>query len=252
MADDGKNVNSNFPAKFLSLGADILGTFAISGNTFYVEYRRKLLIWHSSSEVNNDIGWQDTNIADTRNFADLTSFNSFKLAVSGDTAYVGRSDGILLRSVDNGNSWETVPLPIPVDSFKQILIANAIVYVATDKGAWYSSDGIKWKTIIDPDGHPLRIDRFATDRTTLYAVGTSKYAKAGVYKLASVDTAWKRIASDAPDNVNSIAVMDDTLYVGTESSGLQRIALDELSDTPEHVAASPQKRETVQIQSETD
>ena len=51
MADDGKNANSNFPAKFLSLGADILGTFAFSGNTFYVEYRRKLLIWHSSSNL---------------------------------------------------------------------------------------------------------------------------------------------------------------------------------------------------------
>ena len=254
MADDAENAANNLQWKFLSMGADIFGAFAISGNTFYVEHKRKLLIWHVSSQTNNDIEWSDTNIADTRDLADLASFNSFKLAVSGDTAYVGKPDGILLRSVDGGTSWETVPLPMPIDSFKQILIANATVYVATDKGAFHSSDGINWHPIIDSEGRHLIMDCFATDRTTLYAMATSKYEKGGVYRLTSTDTTWKRIASGTPDNVNSIAVADGTVYVGTESSGLQRIALDDLSGKGnlKHAAIGLQKRDTGQVELETD
>ena len=47
--DVGENAN-NFFKNFLSMGTDIFGGFAVSGNTFYVEYKRKLLIWSPSPE----------------------------------------------------------------------------------------------------------------------------------------------------------------------------------------------------------
>ena len=230
--EDDENGSSNLQGSILSMGANIFGAFAVSGNTFYVEHGRKLLIRHSSSQVNNGTGWYDTKIEDARDITDLTSFNSFKLGVSGDTVYVGKPDGVLLHSVDRGKSWKTVLLPIPIDSFKQILITDEAVYVTTDKGALYSSDGTKWDVITNLDGQQLMFDRFAMDGPTLYAVSSSKNAQGGVYRLTSANSTWERITPEVIDNVTSIAVAGSTLYVGTENGGLQLIGLEDFSHTP--------------------
>ncbi len=232
--EDIKENTSNFLNSFFSIGTDIWGEFAVSGNTFYVEHRRKLLIWSPSSQGNSDTGWSDTEIEDTRDIADLTSPDSFKFkfGVSGDTVYVGKSDGILLRSVDRGRNWKTVQLPIAVEVFKQILINDKTVYIATDKAALSSSDGTKWNIITDLDGQQLMIDRFALDDTTLYAVSSSKNAQGGVYRLTSTDSTWERIAPEIPDDATSIAVANGILYVGTENRGLQLIGLEDSSHTP--------------------
>ena len=223
---------SNLQGKFLSMGTDIWGAFAVSGNTFYVERKRKLLIWNPSSQENNGTGWSDTKIEDTRDIADLTAPISFKFGVSGDTVYVGKPDGILLHSLDRGRNWKTVPLPIPIKFFKQILINDKTVYVATDKEALSSSDGTKWNIITDSDGQQLMIDRFVMDGTILYAVSSSKNAQGGVYRLTGTDNTWKRIAPEIPDDATSIAVANGILYVGTENSGLQLIKLEDSSRMP--------------------
>ena len=235
--DNGKEENgenaSNFMEAFLSMMTDMVGGFAVSDNTFYVEHRQKLLIWHSESQVNNDASWFDTKVEntfeiDTSNLSSLNGFQSFKLGVSADTVYVGKSDGALLHSVDRGRNWKTVQLPIAVETFKQFLITDKTVYVATDIGALYSSDGTKWDVITDSNGQKLMFDRFVMDGTILYAVSSAKNAQGGVYRLTSADSMWKRITQEIPDNATSIAIADGVLYVGTENSGLQIIGLDEL------------------------
>ena len=230
--EDDENGSSNLHGKILNMGANILGAFAVSGDTFYVEHKRKLLIYSLSSQGNNDISWYDTEIVDTRDIADLTSFNSFKFGVSGDTVYVGKPDGVLLHSVDNGKSWKTVLLPIPVDFFKQILITDEAVYVATDKGALSSNDGTKWDVITNSDGQQIIFDRFAMDGPTLYAVSSSRNAQGGVYRLPRADSTWERITPEIPDAATSIAVAGRTLYVGTENGGLQLIGLEDFLHTP--------------------
>ncbi len=233
--EDNKENANNFINNFLSMGTDVFGGFAVSGNTFYVEHRRKLLIWHSESQVNNNTSWYDTKIEDTRDIDIATPISydgfKFKFGVSDDTVYVGKSDGILLRSVDRGSNWKTVPLPINVDFFKQILINDKTVYVATDKGALSSNDGTNWNIITDLEGQQLMIDRFALDDTTLYAVSSSKNAQGGVYRLISTDSTWERIAPEIPDDATSIAVANGILYVGTENRGLQLIGLEDSSHT---------------------
>lgn len=231
--DVGENA-TNFFKEFLNMGTDIFGGFTVSGNTFYVEYKRKLLIWTPSHQEGDDTGWYDTKIEDTRELANLTSFRGiigFKLGVSGDTVYVGKTDGVLLRSVDKGRNWNNVSLPIPVDTFKQILIADKTVYVATDKGALQSNNGTQWNFITDTDGNKLMIDRFAKDDKTLYAVSSSKNAQSGVFRLRIEDTNWERITPKIPDEATSITVANGILYVGTKNSGLQLIALEDYSHT---------------------
>lgn len=234
--EDGENA-TNFLEVFFSIGADIFGGFAVSDNTFYVEHRGKLLIWHSESQVNNDASWFDTKIEntleiDTSNLTSLNGFKFFKLGVSGDTVYVGKSDGALLHSVDRGRNWKTVQLPIAVEAFKQILITDKTVYVATDKSVLYSSDGTEWNIIIDSNGKHLIFDRFVMDGTILYAVSSLKNDQGGVYRLTSADNTWERITPEIPDDATSIAVAGGVLYVGTENSGLQLIKLEDSSRTP--------------------
>ena len=234
--EDGENA-TNFLEAFFSMGTDIFGGFAVSDNTFYVEHSRKLLIWHSESQVNNDASWFDTKIENTReidisNLSSLNGFKFFKLGVSADTVYVGKSDGTLLHSVDRGSNWKTVQLPIAVETFKQIFITDKTVYVATDKSALYSSDGTEWNVITDSDGKHLIFDRFAIDGTILYAVSSSKNDQGGVYRLTSTETAWKRITPEIPDDATSIAVANGILYVGTENRGLQVIGLEDSSRMP--------------------
>ena len=198
-----------------------LGACAISENRFYFEHKRKLLIWHASSQVNSDASWYDTKIEDTRNFAIMDPFTSFTLGVSGDTVYVGIPDGVLLHSVDSGKNWEIVSLPISVEAFKQIHITEEVVLVATDKGTIYSNDGIKWNIITNSSGQQLVFDRFVMDGTVLYAVSSSKNKHGGVYQLTSEYDTWERITPEIPDDATSIAVLNGTLYVGTKNSGLQ-------------------------------
>lgn len=227
--DTGENAG-NFFKDFLSLGTDNFGGFAVSDNTFYIEYKRRLLIWSPSLQRDDDTAWYDTKIEDTRNFEDLTSFKgftAFKLSVSSDTVYVGKPDGVLLHSDDRGRNWKTVSLPIPVDSFKQIFIGDETVYLATDKGALQSNNGTQWNIITDTDGNKLMIDYFAMDGTTLYAVNSSNNAQGGVYRLTSAKTTWIRVAPEIPDDATSIAVTNGILYVGTKNSGLQLIALED-------------------------
>ena len=237
--DVGENP-TNFIKNLLSIGADIYGGFAISGNTFYVEYKRKLLVWSPSFQGDDEVAWYDTKIGDTRDHTNLTSFKELtsskgliglKLGVSGDTVFVGKTDGVLLHSVDRGRTWKTTVLPIVVDSFKQILITDRAVYVATDKQSLYSNDSTKWNIVTDSNGQQLMIDRFAKDGKTLYAVSSSENDQGGVYRLRIEDTNWEKIAPEIPDKATSITVANGILYVGTENSGLQLIALEDYPHT---------------------
>ena len=53
------------------------------------------------------------------------------------------------------------------------------------------------------------------DGTNVYGV-----SKAGVYRLASDSDSWDQVAPEIQDDVTSLAVDGDMLYVGTESRGL--------------------------------
>ena len=229
--DAGENA-TNFFKILLNVGTDIFGGFAVSGNTFYVEYKQKLFIWSPSHEGGEDATWYDTQIEDNRDITDLNSvsgYNGFKLGVNGDTVYVAKPDGVLLQSVDRGRTWKNMVLPIEVDSFKQILITDEAVYVATEKQALYTNDSTEWHIVTNSNDQQLIIDHFAKDGNTLYAVSSSKNAHGGVYRLRNEDANWERITPVIPDKATSLTVSNGILYVGTENSGLQVIGLEEYS-----------------------
>ena len=190
-----------------------IGAFVVSGKTFYAEYKRKLFKWQPG-----DLNWKDTGLMDTGEQPDGDLKYGFRLAVSGETVYVGKRSGKLFQSLDSGNSWRDITpnLPLRFTCFKAIVFAGSTVYIATDAGVLASQTGMHWRVIADD----VVIDRFAVDGVTVYGAGD-----VGVYRL-DVDNKWEQISPVVPGKVLSLVVDRDRLYVATERRGIFHISLE--------------------------
>ena len=122
------------------------GSFAVSGETYYMEYNYKLFRWKPG-----DARWSDTGVEETCELTRENMSRSFKLATSGETVYVGKRDGHVCQSLDSGDSWNDITsnLPLSVEYFKEIVFAGATVHIATDKGVFNSIDGVAWNVITE-------------------------------------------------------------------------------------------------------
>ena len=205
---------------FWKLG--LRGAFAVSGNTFYMEYNFKLFRWELGDTEWSDIGQEETVFLPYNTLTFKSMIKDLKLAVSGDTVYVGKRDGHLVVSLDRGNNWIdlTSVLPFKVKVFNDIVIVGDMVYIATDAGVAASNQENNWDVIIDADGTNLKMDIMTVDGTKLYGV----VKDTGIYRLDS--RLWKEIISDIPDNITSLAVDGDTLYVGTKKQGMMHFTLE--------------------------
>ena len=199
------------------------GAFAVSGDTFYVEYKRRLFRWtHGESE------WFNTGLIDTSKNADESNgfMKGFHLAVSGETVYVGKRDGHLFQSLDGGNTWKdlTSSLPLHFERFNDIIFVGSTIYVATDAGALTSKDGEHWGTLTDKTGTHTIIDRIVGVGTTLYGAGNE-----GVYQL-NRRSEWQKISPEVPDSVISLVSNNDRLYIATKQRGIFHISFEETDD----------------------
>ena len=195
------------------------GAFAVNGKTFYVEYKRELLRWKRGESE-----WFRTGLIDTGESAgdgdDM--IKGFSLAVSDETVYVGKRDGHLFQSFDNGITWNdlTSNLPLRFERFNDIIFAGSTVYVATDAGVLGSEDGKHWHAITDRVGTHTLIDQIAVDTTTVYGAGDE-----GVYRLNNREE-WEKISPEVPDSVISFVVKGDRLYIATEQRGMFYVPLE--------------------------
>ena len=194
------------------------GAFAVSGDTFYVEYKRRLFKWKPG-----DPEWKNTGLIDTGKRPNDGSKNGFKLAVSAETVYVGKRGGRLFQSLDGGNSWRdiTPSLPLRFTRFKEILFVDSTAYVATDSGILTSQTGAYWRVLTDTPGERIVIDRFAVGDTSVYGAGD-----AGVYRLDDRRPS-EQLYPSVPDKILSLAVKNDKLYIITRHNGMFRIPLEE-------------------------
>ena len=153
----------------------------MSGETFYVEYKRRLFRWKRG-----ELEWFNTGLIDRVGVSDdiFKSLaegrtdrrnNDLKLGVLGETVYVGKRDGHLFRSFDSGNTWKdlTSNLPLRFSHINDIVFAGLTVYVATNTGVLTSEDGEHWRVITDKTGANTIIDRIAMAGAAVYGVGGS-------------------------------------------------------------------------------
>ena len=222
LSEDYSGIIEESMVAFLS---SLFGSFAVSGDTYYMEYEQRLFRWKLGTTE-----WVDTGLIDESEPIDITDSSNtpdtfrFKLAVSGSTVYVGERDGHLFQSFDEGNTWNdvTANLPFSVAHFRAVTFAGSTIYVATDKGVAYSNDGTHWCTTFYAEGTPLLIDRFAVNAISIF--GTTEKQ---VYQLETDSNTWKQVTPEVPSTVTSLAVDGNVLYVGTDGTGVLRFTLDE-------------------------
>ena len=213
------------------------GAFAVSDDTFYLEYNFRLFRWKPG-----ETAWYDTGVEETGEllYRDaikafeaaglpeekidevLGTWRGFTLAVSGNTVYVGKRDGHLVASFDGGNNWLnlTPALPFPVKAFKDIVFAGGTVYVATDAGVAASDDGKQWRAMTDAAGIRLNMEKLTVDGATLYSLTKG----IGIYRLEG--GTWEQIVSEMPDHVETFAVDGNTLYVNTRDGDMLHLNLE--------------------------
>ncbi len=214
-----------------------IGNFAVSSDTYYVEYGKTLYrwkpgmnAWHNTGLVDEGedafaslLSSPDSYSADVATAHDSITSMGFKIAVSGSTVYIGKREGHLFQSFDEGDTWNdvTAGIPFSFEKFKAISFAGPTVYVATDTGVAYSNDGTHWHVTTDAEGKSLVVSRLAVEGTTVYGQ-TNQH----VYLLKEDSNTWKQATPEIPGSVISFTVDGNILYVGTANRGVLRFELD--------------------------
>ena len=190
------------------------GNFAVSGETFYMEYNYKLYRW-----TPGETEWSYIGVEETIELSHDNLGRGFKIAASGETVYVGKRDGHLLQSLNAGTNWNDITsnLPLSLEHFIQIVFAGSIVHVATDKGVFRSKDGIDWSVLTDKTEEPVIIKSLAIVGDVVYGANDD-----GIYRLKSDTDTWEQVAPEISGIVTSLVVDENTFYVGTEHRGVLR------------------------------
>ena len=200
------------------------GAFAVNGDTFYAEYKRRLFRWKRG-----DSEWFNTGLIDTGKNADEEDdfLRGFKLAVLGKIVYVGKRDGHLFQSLDGGDTWKDVTpnLPLRFERFNDITFAGSTVYIATDIGTLMSKEGEHWRALTDKTGAYTITDRVAVVGTTIYGAGNE-----GIYQLNRRGE-WEKISPEVPDSVISLVPNSDRLYIATKQRGIFHTSIEKVGLT---------------------
>ncbi|MDE0088322.1 MAG: hypothetical protein OXU23_21550, partial [Candidatus Poribacteria bacterium] len=207
-------VQTDPPLVYELIWEGLWGSFAVNDDTFYMEYNYKLFRWKPGNSE-----WHDTGVEETGELSRETLWRSFKIAVSDGTVYVGKRDGHLLQSLDDGDSWNdiTLSLPLSVEHFKEIVFVGSTVYVATDKGVFNSKDGTIWSLLTNEVEKSVIVKSLATAGNSVYGANDE-----GIYHLQSDTNTWKQVAPEISGVLTSLVVDEDTFYVGTEHRGVLR------------------------------
>ena len=193
-------------------------TAAASRDTFYVEYGGELYKWKLG-----DSEWTGTGLVDDGFRYDGTFGlgEGFKLAVLGETVYVGKRKGKLFQSLDEGESWRdiTSSLPLHFTHFKDMVFVGSTLYVATDNGVMLSKTAEHWHVLTDSAGTRPVINNFAVDGSNVYGISDM-----GIYRLDTRNR-WKQVSTEVPSGIVSSAIINDRLYSIVEGQGIFHTSL---------------------------
>ena len=192
-------------------------TLAVSQGVFYAEYKRRLFKWRLG-----DPEWTNTGLIDIGEAIDGDSHSGFKIAVSGETVYVGKRDGKLLQSLDGGSNWRDITSNLPLDfvHFKEMVFSGSTLYVATDKGVLASETGEYWRVMTDKADTRVVINQFACNGTEVYGI-----ADAGVYRLDTRGQ-WEQVSTEVPNGITSLTITNGRLYGATTERGIFNMSLE--------------------------
>lgn len=188
----------------------------------YIKHNCRIIKWNSTS-----LKYTDSDLSNFLQRGNLKNGKGSVMAASANCVYAGMRDGRLLQSHDGGIVWhEITPYTFPKQTpIHDITFVGTTVYVATDRGVFWSETGEYWDTITGHKQKNIVIHQFATDGFRLFGADDRS-----VYQLDSQDV-WKQISSSIPDEVTSLSVNRDKLYIATKEHGIYHLSLkDEATD----------------------
>ena len=197
-------------------------TAAVSRDVFYIEYGGELYKWKLGDSEWTGTGLVDDGFRYDGKFGKGFKFGEgFKLAVLGKTVYVGKREGELFQSLDEGESWRdiTPSLPLRFTRFNDMVFVGSTLYVATNNGVMVSKTGEQWYVLTDNAGERPIINRFAVDGSKVYGIGD-----AGVYHL-DTHSRWKQVSTEVPNEIRSLAITNDRLYSIVNRQGIFHTSL---------------------------
>ena len=219
---------------FLTLMNDIYrkvlpADFAATNTTFYVAENNRLYRWNIGS-----LNWFDTGVTThdfiigneivLSEFGTVHSTVYFKFAVSGKRIYVGKSNGRLIQSNDEGTTWTNITdhLPFKVEQYKDIRYSENTVYISTDKGVVMADNRTDWKILTDSEGTALKMNKLTVDGNKVFGEFKQK-----IYQLNANNGKWEQVTPEIGYYVNCFDVDGNLLYVGTSARGVLRYTLDQ-------------------------
>lgn len=141
------------------------------------------------------------------------------IAVFGDTIYVLRSDGKLLRSTDNGRSWATTETGLGYQTIDDMVaLSEHVVCVGTGAGVfrWTASEK-SWRQINEGLSGTM-VHSLVFFRNALYA---TTYNNNGVFKSVDGGNRWIPIHRGLPTtNVGVLTVSGGALYLGLNETNM--------------------------------
>ncbi len=203
--------------------------FAATHTNFYVAENDRLYRWSIGS-----LNWFDTGLT-THDFKIgneivLNEFGTdhstvyFEFAVSGKRIYVGKSNGRLIQSDDEGTTWTNITdhLPFKVDQYKDILFSENTVYISTDKGVVMSDNSTDWTILTDSEGTAITMNKLIVDGNKVFGEFRQK-----IYQRNANNGKWEQVTPEIGYDINCFDVDGNLLYVGTKGRGVLRYTLDE-------------------------
>ena len=189
------------------------GTFTLSDNTVFMEYKHKLYRWRRG-----ETAWHYIGLEDQQGISPIEG-KGLTLAASANTVYAGKREGELFFSSDAGDTWTDVTenLAFPFGYFKEIRFAGKTAYVSTDMGVMRSRDGETWKVVTDVDGNRLIMDQIVVDGVLAYGVCNS-----GLYAVDTQTNTWKHVSAKLPHTATAFAIDGQNFYIGTNQNGVFR------------------------------
>jgi photosystem II stability/assembly factor-like uncharacterized protein len=147
----------------------------------------------------------------------LTNHNILCLAAGGTNLFAGAYDGGMFRSTDNGDTWSAADSGLS-SPWIYAIAANATNVFVSSSGSVYRSidSGASWSVTNNP---PL------TGAGVLILSGSNLYSGSlGISVSTDYGSSWTDISPRnlVSSSVFSLAVSGDTLYAGTNGSGVFR------------------------------
>ncbi len=145
------------------------------------------------------------------------------MAHNGTILFAGTHEKGVLRSADNGKTWEIANNGLNIDKQRlqmfEMLSINGWVFIATSRGIYRTNnDGVSWSL----SGSPLFIQSMVTNGKAIFYGAATNGASDGIYRSTNNGDSWQLVKP----KVFTVYLADgDSVWIEDENSNTKKISI---------------------------